>query len=80
MSCAARLQPQTARHARIEQDARLEGALPVDCEPWLGTSPGSLLKVFDANALPCLQTASRRLDTAQEPSIVLKSVFEPVIF
>src|SRR5882672_2880511 len=32
----ARLQPQAARNIRIEHDARIEGAPPVGCEPWLG--------------------------------------------
>ena len=48
------LQPQAARNARIEEDTRMESAPTVGCKPWLGTSPESLLKVFDADALPCL--------------------------
>jgi len=32
----ARLQPQAARNARIEHDARIEGAPTGGCEPWLG--------------------------------------------
>ena len=31
----ARLQPPAARNARIEHDARIEGAPTVGCEPWL---------------------------------------------
>ena len=34
----ARLQPQAARNARIEHDARIEGAPTVGCEPWLDST------------------------------------------
>lgn len=69
-----------ARNVRIERGARESGAPTVGCEPWLGTSPASLLEVFDADAMSCLQTSPCRLNTAQEPSVILKPVLEPVIF
>ena len=34
-SAERRLQPPAARNARIEHDARIEGAPTVGCEPWL---------------------------------------------